>query len=103
MSLSTIVDFVLQDTPPTQNTSKPHVQHEFTRENGFLSFQVSNFKCDFTFLRNAEPNKPYLYQIYWYTNGEAVYVTEAVKEEEFTRTFLNENNGIVKMGIKVSL
>lgn len=103
MSLSTIVDFVLQDTPPAQNTSKPHVQHEFTRENGFLSFQVSNFKCDFTFLRDAEPNKPYLYQIYWYINGEAVYVTEAVKEEEFTRTFLNENNGIVKIGIKVSL
>lgn len=81
------------------------VQHEFTRDNsGFLeSIQVSNFKCDFNFLSDAEPNKPYLYQVYWYINGDIVYVTEAVKKEEFTKTFLNENNGKYKMGIQVSL
>lgn len=94
----------VKDTPPTQKTSKPKVQHEFTRDNsGFLgSIQVSNFKCDFNFLSDAEPNKPYLYQVYWYINGEIVYVTEAVKKEEFTKTFLNENNGKYKMGIQIS-
>lgn len=65
------------------------------------SIQVSNFKCDFNFLRDAEPNKPYLYQVYWYINGEIVHVTETVKKEEFTKTFLNEYNGKYKMGIKV--
>lgn len=97
--------FALIDTPPTQKTSKPKVQHEFTRDNsGFLgSIQVSNFKCDFNFLSDAEPNKPYLYQVYWYINGEIVHVTETVKKEEFTKTFLNEKNGKYKMGIQVLL
>lgn len=93
--------FFLLDLPPTKSTPKPKVQHEFTRKEDFRSYQVSNFKCDFSFLTDAEPNKPYLYQVYWYINGKTVHVTEAVKKEEFTKTFLNENNGIAKMGIEV--
>lgn len=83
--------------------SKPKVQHEFTRNNIPLLFstQVNNFKCDFNFLQDAAPNKPYFYQIYWYINGEIAYETEAVKREDFAKTFLNEKKLRYKMGIKV--
>lgn len=91
----------LTDTPPTQNTSKPVVKHEFSRKDGFFSYQFTNFKCEFPFLSSPHQNKTYLYQIYWYINGDTVFVTNAVKEEYFTKTFLNEDNGIAKMGIQV--
>ena len=90
------------DNPPNQTISKPNVEHIFTKEHGFLnSYQVSNFKCVFPFLNSTDPNKPYLYQIYWYINGDIVYVTEAVKEEDITQMYLNEKNGLTKMGIRV--
>lgn len=76
---------------------------EFTREKGEeWDYQVTNFKCEFPFLRNTDPNKPFLYQIYWNIDGVTVHVTKAVQKEDFMQTFLNEKNGIVKMGIKVS-
>lgn len=94
---------VLLDTPPTEKTSSPKVELEFTRKKRkSWEYQVTNFKCAFPFLRDTDPNKPFLYQIYWNIDGVTVYVTDAVQKEEFQRTFLNENNGIVKMGIKVS-
>lgn len=78
------------------------MEHELTRKEGKRApYQVSSFKCVFPFLRNTDTIKPFLYQIYWIINNVTVHVTEAVKKEEFRRTFLNENNGIVKMGIQV--
>lgn len=91
----------LTDTPPTHNTSRPVVKHEFSRRNGFIPHQFSNFKCVFPFLSSPNPNETLLYQIYWYINGDTVFVTNAVKEEDFTRTLLNEDNGITRMGIQV--
>lgn len=87
---------------PIQKVSKPTVEYFFTREDGFLSYQVPNFKCVFPFLTHPEPD-PYLYQIYWYTNGDIVYVTEPLRKENFSRTYLNERHGLLKMGIMVIL
>lgn len=92
------------DIPPTESASKPQIEHVFTRENGYVSsYQVNNFQCVFPFLNSADPLKPYLYQIHWYINADLVHVTEAVKREDFVKTYLNENNGILKMGIRVSI
>nr|XP_022322702.1 uncharacterized protein LOC111124130 [Crassostrea virginica] len=93
----------VKDTPPTQKVLKPKVEHTFTRENGKnIQYQFSNFKCVFTFLNSPDPTKPYLYQIYWYINGENKYVTEPLRKEEFEQSYLNERNGLDKMGVKIS-
>lgn len=96
-----LTNLYLADTPPTQNTSKPVVKHEFSRKNGFIPYQFSNFKCVFPFLSSPNPNKTFLYQIYWYINGNTVFVTNAVKEEDFSKTLFNEDNGITRMGVQV--
>lgn len=91
------------DNPPTQKVSKPNVEHIFTDEEGFVRYQLSNFKCVFPFLNSPVQGKPFLYQIYWYINGDVVYVTEPVKKEDATQLYLNEKNGLTKMGIRVCI
>lgn len=87
------------DTPPTQNTSKPTVEHIFTTATGFFRYQLNNFQCVFPFLSNG--NHTLHYQIYWYIDDVNAFVSDAVEKEEFDKTYLNENNGILKMGIRV--
>ncbi|XP_078322917.1 uncharacterized protein LOC144622187 [Crassostrea virginica] len=55
----------VKDNPPSQKVSKPTVEHIFTKERGFVSYQVNNFKCVFPFLTSPNPSEPFLYQIYW--------------------------------------
>lgn len=94
---------VLIDNSPSVKVLKPTVEHIFTEEIGFLKYQVNNFKCVFPFLNSPDPSKSYLYQIYWYINGDIIYVTEPLRKEEFSRTYLNEKHGLLKMNVMVIL
>lgn len=92
---------IFTDNPPTQKVAKPTVKHIFTKERGFLPYQVNNFECVFPFLTSLDPSKPFLYQVYWYIDGVLVYATEPIRKENFSETFLNEKHGLVKMDITV--
>lgn len=93
---------ILIDTPPTQQASKPTVEHVFTKEYGFIPRQLNNFKCVFPFLtRPTSSNQTLHYQIYWYIDDVNAFVSDAVEERKFNDTYLNEKNGILKMGIRV--